>query len=56
MIETTIQADYTGSTIEAVQIAAYIEGYEERIIEIRGYGLTTDERHEAEQRAHELYA
>ncbi len=52
MIETTVQQE----TIEAKQISAYIQGCEERTIELRGYGLTTTERDEVEAEARELYA
>ncbi len=52
MIETTVQQE----TIVAKQIRAYIRGCDERTMELRGYGLTTDERGEVEAEAHELYA
>ena len=37
-------------------IRAYIRGCDERTIELRGYGLTTDERDGVEAEARELYA
>jgi|GEM_PF-3862576 hypothetical protein len=52
IVESTVQQE----TIEAKQIRAYIEGCEERTMELRGYGLTTTERAEVEAEAHELYA
>ncbi len=51
IVETTVQQE----TIEAKQIRAYIQGCEERTIELRGYGLTTTERDEVEQDASTIY-
>ena len=51
MIETSV-----AQTIQDRQIAAYIQGCDERTIELRGYGLTEDELLEVETEARELYA
>lgn len=36
-------------------IRAYLEGAESGMVEVRGYGLSEDERHDAERQAHALY-
>ena len=38
------------------EIRAFVAGFEERTIEIRGYGLADEERAEIEAEARELYA
>jgi hypothetical protein len=37
-------------------IRAYMDGAESGMVEVRGYGLTADERQDAEQEARYLYA
>ncbi|WP_047864508.1 hypothetical protein [Rubrobacter aplysinae] len=46
-------AEYT--THEQRLIRAYLEGAESGMVEARGYGLTEDERRDAERQAHALY-
>lgn len=47
--------DYTTTERSERMIAAYMDGAETGMIEVRGYGLTPDERADAERVARDLY-
>jgi hypothetical protein len=47
---------YSRGTLQERQIAAFIRGADEEMIDLCGYGLTDSERAEIEQEAIEVYA